>query len=396
MSIHISLDSLRQVLGTKTFLGTALAEAIMLPTDSEFVVVDGKTKEEISRNTAPNAVLQNLINAGTYKHIHVLKGTYDFGKNTVGAEDVDSYVITGSGRGINSVIQDGGLWFHGVTKNASLITLRDLAFYNTDKTLTAIDLLRPDNVTLENLRIRGYNIGILIDVTNGGMDNVILNTYLHENNVGLKIVGEYSPALKVIGCRITDNTTNIQIGSDTQPAPWNVKFIGCDIEVGKIVLDGRGAYRDIRDISIVSSYFEAVTMDIYANPSVTLSLIDNYIETGNPLIINVHQGNVWLMLLNRHAKINVNVDSGATLIIHSIDFGYHQSVFGLGSDYVGTQIIKGTINGTLKILPRATLPYVTSLPSSADHEGTALFYYDGTNYYIAVWDGSTWRKVQLT
>ena len=384
MSINISLDSLRQVLGTKTFLGTALAEAIMLQTDSEFVAVDGKTKSEISRDTAPNVVLQNLINTGAYKHIHVLKGTYDFGKNTVGAEDVDSYVITGSGHGANTIIQDGGLWFHGVTKNVSFITLRDLAFYNTDKSLTAIDLLRPDNSLIENVRVMGYDIGILIDVTNGGMDNVILNSVIASNNIGLKVVGDFSPPLKVIGCRITDNTTNIQIGSDTQPAPWNVKFIGCDIEAGKIVLDGRGAYRDIRDVSIVSSYLEAVTIDVYANPNAWITLIDNYIEPGLPLTVNVHQGTVWLMSMEFHTTINVNVDAGATLTI----------VLPLQGHPV--PINKGTINGTLKIRPRVTLPYVTSLPPSADHEGTALFYYDGTNYYIAVWDGSTWRKVQLT
>ena len=38
----------------------------------------------------------------------------------------------------------------------------------------------------------------------------------------------------------------------------------------------------------------------------------------------------------------------------------------------------------------------TSLPSNTIvFKGRPILYYDGTNYYLAVWDGSTWRKVQL-
>ena len=44
----------------------------------------------------------------------------------------------------------------------------------------------------------------------------------------------------------------------------------------------------------------------------------------------------------------------------------------------------------------------TSLPDTSDANVSKIFlnrpihYYDGTNYYIAVWDGTTWRKTQLT
>ncbi|MBO8181098.1 MAG: hypothetical protein H0Z19_11630 [Archaeoglobus sp.] len=44
----------------------------------------------------------------------------------------------------------------------------------------------------------------------------------------------------------------------------------------------------------------------------------------------------------------------------------------------------------------------TSLPDTTDSLISELFlnkpihYYDGTNYYLAVWDGSTWRKVQIS
>jgi len=38
----------------------------------------------------------------------------------------------------------------------------------------------------------------------------------------------------------------------------------------------------------------------------------------------------------------------------------------------------------------------TTLPTSFPIKYKPVYYYDGTYYYLAVWDGSTWRKVQLS
>lgn len=39
----------------------------------------------------------------------------------------------------------------------------------------------------------------------------------------------------------------------------------------------------------------------------------------------------------------------------------------------------------------------TSLPTDGFAvKNKSVHYYDGANYYLAVWDGSTWRKIQLT
>ena len=38
----------------------------------------------------------------------------------------------------------------------------------------------------------------------------------------------------------------------------------------------------------------------------------------------------------------------------------------------------------------------TDLPSSGIEPGDKILYYDGTNYILAVWDGSTWRQVTLS
>ncbi len=395
------------VLSDKTVLSkyTTMPYDILVGLDSsgQAYAID-KKGNLIARGVSHASIIQDVINGLNYQPkgglLYISRGEFNFNKTSISKNDMQGLHLVGSGfghdLGLGTRIVDGGFDLEGVGTVLRDNVVRDVEFYNTDNTMTALKLVRPDQNVIDRVMVHGYDTGIVLDNTSGGLDNIIINSAIFNNNIGLKIVGDTTPIGKVIGTRITNNTTNIQIGTSTQPAPWNVKFIGCDIEAGNIVIDGTAVSREIRDISIISSYLELVSIDLYANPYIMISLIDNYIEYGNPLNINVHSGTVLLNVLNRNGEIILNVDSGATLIVQQYDYGYYKSVWGLGVDYHGTDISKGTISGTLKILTPGTVPYVTTLPATGDEPGQQVLYYDGTYYYLAVWNGSAWVKVQLS
>jgi hypothetical protein len=371
------------VLDQSTFgAAPATYDALVRQDSSGNYVAYDRSGNVICKNS-PTACIQEAI--GQYKTVHV-SGSINMKNNIVNINfnRTAGFSIVGNRY---TYIQDGGFSI----SNPLYGHISGLNMYNSSGTLTGIKLLNSDNVYIDDVIISGYNTAIHIDTSNAGLDNIINRAVITRNNIGLWITGTFSPAVKVMTSRITDNKTNILIGG-SMPAPWNIKFIACDIEAGGVTIDARAQYRDIRDVSFISSYIEAVTFDIYANPYIGISIIDSYLEPGSSQTINVHSGIVVLNLFNSLGNITVNVDSDATLIIHVFDWGYYSN---LGIQYHGTKIVRGTINGTLQIIPVGTLPYVTSLPTTGAYIGQSVLYFDGTNYYIAVWNGSAWKKVAL-
>ena len=75
----------------------------------------------------------------------------------------------------------------------------------------------------------------------------------------------------------------------------------------------------------------------------------------------------------------------------------------LGQMYLGDgasaqNLVLENVDGKLRVKNTRSIqiPYTESLPASGDFVGDIRLYYDGTYYYIAVWNGSAWVKVQLS
>ena len=70
-----------------------------------------------------------------------------------------------------------------------------------------------------------------------------------------------------------------------------------------------------------------------------------------------------------------------------------------GANYVAHNVIFGTTSSRYNINEDSDFCdqcIYTSLPSSPAMPGLKIIYYDGTYYYVAVWNGSAWVKVQLS
>jgi len=355
--------------------------------------------DHIMFHRCPEAIEFYSINDGYSVNVSEIRDCWFVSGNKLGASSVsDSYCLYSNDYNYDLYIADTYVeaYHNGFIWNGRRsIQFSNVTFESVEN--TAIDINTPDSsngsAELSNVVVRSSSKalnfqGPVIRINNS-------NLYASKGTLGtsaVSIVATYAYISNTSIGTSSENNIGLEFQSDYGQLLITNSKIDCYTHVSEAVSKAIVIYSN-PTLFINNTYIGASGSD----PADAYGIYDNDAKLGwaqiSNCIIRGKSSSIGVGIYSQSTSSKMTVDS-----CHFINFAtainstIKRSIYALNKfDGVGT---KYSIDDTSSYADE----YVyTSLPSDTSvFKGRPILYYDGANYYLAVWDGSTWRKVQLT
>lgn len=367
------------------------ADAYVVGYDTRALLVDGKNKQIKLASDDHAEVLQTAVDR--YKKIMVLgelqpTRTINITKSDVRllgfnplssrivlstSDDIDLFTL-GDGSNFIQHIEIKYLHLKGQSKTAGT-GIHDYGCYSCKISDVVIDTFK------YGIRLQGTS-------SQHAREGRILRSYIGGVNQGIRAesyANDYTIALNMIYS--TDDHGIALLGSLENTVALNILPYG----VGSSGIYGYNANRNL----ILGNHLYGVGGHgiQFGGSSQNNSIIANYIQGPG---VNNPGGYDAIRLFDTASQnqIVANYINGLGRARHGVNTADSTG----GSNYIKANTVFGTTSGRYNI---NTSDYCddciySSLPSSFFLPGALIKYYDGSAYWLALWDGSQWRKVQLS
>lgn len=414
------------------------------------VAIDGYTKQKIIESTSHGSVLAEAVNQITDigGKIFIQKGIYDIDE-IIDLSGKKCITIEGESAGLGVNLYNNGVILR-LQNNDGIFKIDNSSIGEPQNNPAAITFR---NLQLDGNRQNGFSGDGFYLKWAGYVTIEKCHVYRFD---GRGIYAEYNKSLRVQNCLFSGQTTaNEHTSTAIENGIWIPNNVNIEINSGYVIwithcsLGGAVSHgillhnqagkvlENIDIISNVITWNDEYGIKIERKSSATLwyiNVIRNVIDENGKDGLNVTDavgGSIWPLGLKVVANQFVSNSRSASGYYGLYLKGYDADNFIAGGEIIGNNMADPFGNGQNPLYidnvdgiravgnamnalpalgtnaknviiddisapqPYGGLPYYTSLPSSA-FKGATIFYYDGSSYYIAVYDGSTWKKVQLT
>ena len=266
----------------------------------------------------------------------------------------------------------------------------------------------PINTNISNVEVtNGSGTGITI---NSAYGTKIMSSYLegfqtaiYANAWELRITNSYFGGNQT-AISIGSNTNNVIIESNNFFVSTDNAYVINSQSYGNLIFESNTVRSStVTGLEVIYRSANQAQIIVNGNRFDMTQTTSSYVIHGNftrsVISNNKIYGSNDLYAINI-AYGDLNVITGN--VFDTANYG----IMGASSDY-NLVVNNKFINVTHPVVLSQTTNYMsnilyTTLPDTSDSNVSELFknrpinYYDGTNNYLYVWDGSTWRKVQLT
>ena len=273
-----------------------------------------------------------------------------------------------------------------------------------------------DGVVVTNCWLEGFDVGV--DITQGDNSTKIVNNHIIAKGVAIKgyvhntVIQSNSISIREdngVGLEIHSWTGSI-IGNEFSTSKANVTFIKADgnirltqVSQNTFYFDGaqNSTVLDLGGNEFYQDEFNGNTVYITNNCTGTFYLFKNGYFKGPAVGNHLYQDSddVTLYVFSNDANA-WGVEFVSNELWSRTQFVLFDGTGHKRNIVQANRMSDFTISSLDVVLDQNYLDCVTytALPSNWLDVFTnrPIHYYDGSNYYLAVWDGSTWHKVQLS
>jgi len=246
------------------------------------------------------------------------------------------------------------------------------------------------DIKISNVKVEGYPTQIHID-SNSNVFITNVDVYAKDATVGIKIGQDASAHIANAYIDGGGNVTLIELHNNSEVDITNSELI---------VIDPNNAHV-LRNVGTAGAHVKMSNTKIQMKGSASG---DNYVLRGIFSDSKISNVNVYgtgneTFFSGSYCEKNSIIGNYLYNIAKAYDFASTSKYNVIAKNTYVNVANYGSINEQYNY---ADDHLYTSLPDTSNSIVSELFknrpihYYDGTNYYLAVWDGSTWRMVQLT
>lgn len=376
-------------------LYTTPADVIVYKDGDYAVAVDGKTKKIIARSPEHDTVIQSAIDYLTNGgKIYIARGTYNI-YNTITITRSNIKIV---GSNISSILKlstsnDVPLIRVGDGSNfVQHVSINDihLSGYNSSSGIGIHDY-GIYSLLVSNVIIDSFKYGVYLNGTSTqyARDGRIINSYIGGCSQGIRqetysndylIAFNYIYNMEEHGIVLAGGVENSLIGNII---PYGITY------------DGIWLYNSNRNLILSNRIFGTGRRGIeVGGTSEKNAIIGNYIQGAGKEASGTYEA----ILLRGTSQLNIVVDNyinGLNITKNGV-----AEIETSTNNYIESNRVVDVTSDPITIVSSTTycdsFIYTTLNTNGIIVKNKPITYYDGTYYYIAVWNGSAWVKVQLS